>query len=71
MADQSTTQTPWLQSKDIQNFAPYSLNHIRRLEAQGKFPKRIRIGENRVAWRRDEVEAWVQDRIDERDRVAI
>lgn len=61
----------WVRSSDIQEYAPYSLNHIRRLEAQGKFPKRIRIGENRVAWRRDEVEAWVQARIDERDRVAI
>ena len=29
---------------------PYSPQHIARLEAAGKFPKRIRLGQCRVAW---------------------
>jgi prophage regulatory protein len=39
------------------------LNHIRRLEDVGQFPKRIRIGANRVGWVRAEVEQWLNDRL--------
>ena len=35
---------------------PYSPQHIARLEAAGQFPKRIRLGQNRVAWLLKEVE---------------
>jgi prophage regulatory protein len=39
-----------------------------RLEKQGKFPRRIKIGDpdaynGRVAWSRNEVEAWLADRM--------
>jgi len=37
---------------------PYTPQHILRLEKQGKFPKRIKVGERRVVWRSDEVMAW-------------
>ena len=36
-------------TNEIAQRIPYSQNHLRRLEAQGSFPKRIRIGANRVA----------------------
>jgi prophage regulatory protein len=36
------------------------------LEAQGDFPRRIRIGANRIAWLRDEVEQWLADRVEAR-----
>jgi len=45
---------------------PYSPQHIARLEAAGKFPKRIRVGECRVAWLQNEVEEWIEKRIAER-----
>jgi prophage regulatory protein len=32
---------------------------IWRLEKQGRFPKRIRIGANRIAWSYSEVMAWI------------
>lgn len=38
--------------KDI----PYTRQHLSRLEKQGKFPKRVRIGENRVAWVETEID---------------
>lgn len=41
---------------------PYSPQHIARLEAAGKFPKRIQLGPNRVAWLVSEVEKWVEER---------
>jgi len=48
---------------------PYSAQHIARLEEAGQFPKRIRLGQNRVAWLLSEVEAWVDERLATRDRV--
>jgi prophage regulatory protein len=42
---------------------PYSFQHIDRLEKQGRFPKRITLGECRVAWLAEEVEDWIQVRI--------
>ena len=46
---------------------PYSGQHIARLEAAGAFPKRIRLGQNRVVWLLSEVEAWLDARIASRD----
>jgi prophage regulatory protein len=42
---------------------PYSFAHIARLEAAGRFPKRIRLGQCRVAWLYEDVVNWVQDRL--------
>ena len=44
---------------------PYSRAHLYRLEEQGEFPKRRRIGPNRVAWIRTEVEQWLAKRMEE------
>lgn len=46
---------------------PYSLQHIARLEKAGQFPKRIRLGQNRVAWMQSEVEAWIEERLADRE----
>ena len=35
-----------------------------RLEDQGEFPKRKRIGANRIAWIRTEVEQWLAERME-------
>ena len=51
---------------EIAQRIPYSQNQLRRLEAQGSFPKRVRIGANRVAWVRQEVDDWLKSRISER-----
>ena len=48
-----------------------SQNHICRLEAQGDFPKRIRIGANRVAWLKDEVENCIAERVSSREGVSL
>ena len=46
---------------------PYSPQHIARLERAGRFPKRIQLGQNRVAWLLTEVEEWLDERIAKRD----
>ena len=34
---------------------PYSRVHLSRLERSRKFPKRVHLGENRIAWFDDEL----------------
>ncbi len=48
---------------EIAQRIPYSQNQLRRLEAQGTFPKRVRIGANRVAWVREEIDQWIEARM--------
>ena len=52
---------------EIAQRIPYSQNHLRRLEAQGSFPKRVRIGANRVAWVRQEIDSWIEARLNARN----
>ena len=51
----------------VLDIVPYSSSHIRRLEGKGKFPKRIRLGENRVAWLQSEVHDWLDQRLNHRN----
>jgi len=39
---------------------PYSRVHTDRLEKAGKFPKRLKLGPNKVAWDEAEYDAWVE-----------
>jgi predicted DNA-binding transcriptional regulator AlpA len=44
---------------------PLSFTQIDRLEARGKWPKRVKLGDSRlsrVAWFHDDVVAWVKER---------
>ena len=54
-------------TSEIAQRIPYSQNHLRRLEAKGSFPKRVRIGANRVAWVRQEIDSWIEARLDSRN----
>lgn len=47
---------------------PYSFQHIARLEAAGQFPKRVQLGQCRVAWLSEEVQGWIDERVAKRDR---
>jgi prophage regulatory protein len=53
--------------KELRLLVPYVPQHILRLENEGKFPKRIKIGENRVGWLWTEIEEWLRKRIADRD----
>jgi len=56
-----------IRANEIAQRIPYSQNHLRRLEAKGSFPKRIRIGANRVAWVRQEIDDWIEARMNARN----
>lgn len=48
----------------------FSRAHIYRLIRNDKFPKPIRLGEQRVAFVEDEIDAWLKDKMKERDTPA-
>jgi len=51
----------------VQEIIPYSASHIWRLERSGQFPRRVRLGENRVAWLQSEVNSWVESKLASRN----
>jgi predicted DNA-binding transcriptional regulator AlpA len=64
MADQKFYQFKELKPAGV----PYTRKHITHLEKQEDFPKHVQLGPQSVAWIAVEVDRWVQDRIDARDR---
>lgn len=46
---------------------PFSRQHILRLEKRGRFPRRIHLGDNRVAWLSSEIQEWIAARVALRD----
>lgn len=57
-----------LSKRQVKEVVLYSPQHIARLEAAGQFPKRVKLGNNRVGWVESEVLDWLQLRIDARDQ---
>jgi prophage regulatory protein len=49
---------------------PFSKSQLWRLERDGKFPKRVRLSEARVAWVESEIDTWVELRLKARDLAA-
>ena len=58
-------QSDLMLADEVDARIPHSRAHLYRLEDQGEFPKRRRIGPNRVAWIRTEVEQWLAKRMEE------
>ena len=56
-----------LSKRQLKEVVLYSPQHVARLEAAGLFPKRVKLGNNRVGWIESEVLDWLQERIDARD----
>jgi predicted DNA-binding transcriptional regulator AlpA len=45
---------------------PYSRSHLRRLEALGKFPRHITLGEGQgalIAWPQHEIDSWIAEKM--------
>ncbi len=56
-----------LKKKDVCALTSYSRAHLDRLEADGRFPVRVRLGQARVAWVEEEVLEWIRLKVAERD----
>ena len=44
----------------------YTRQHLHRLEAANKFPKRVKIGEHSIAWVKSEIDEYLEKKIAER-----
>ncbi|MDB5706605.1 MAG: transcriptional regulator [Sphingomonas bacterium] len=52
---------------EVRSLVVYSNAHIARLEAEGLFPKRVRLSVGRVAWLESEIRDWIADKVAARD----
>jgi len=52
-----------LSKRQVTELVLYSTQHIARLEKAGLFPKRVRLGPNRVGWVESEVLEWLEKRM--------
>ncbi len=59
-----------LRRKQVQERVNLSRSELYRLMALNQFPKSVPLGERAVAWDSDEIEAWIQARIDARGKRA-
>ena len=55
-----------LSKKQVKDLVLYSPQHVARMEKAGTFPKRIRLGPNRVGWVEAEILDWLQHRLNNR-----
>lgn len=60
-----TALIDWKRLKEV---IPWSRAHVQRLEDAGKFPRRVKLGQGRVAWVRAEIEDYIEQLIRERDK---
>ena len=61
--DNNTSVKKFIVLPQVQEIVTYSASHIWRLERSGQFPRRVRLGGNRVAWLQSEVNSWVDGKI--------
>lgn len=50
-------------AQELHERVPYSRVQVWRLEKAGQFPRRIKLGPNRVGWLQSEVERWLKERL--------
>ena len=69
MAEHNTKQPKFLTHKDLKAIGiSYSREHLWRLEAADKFPRRICFSPQKVVWDANEISGWLSDRAAERDK---
>lgn len=55
----STAQEKFIRFGTLAEIVGLSRTTIYRLEQEGQFPKRVKLGSNSVAWRMTEVLSWM------------
>lgn len=61
-SDSEDKMSKLINLKQVQDVVPLSKSQIYRLMKTGDFPKSVKLGVRRVAWREDEVRQWAQSR---------
>ena len=65
------SETKLLKATEVAIYIKTCKSQVYKLVQQGRFPKPIKLGERGSAWLVSEVDAWLQSRIDERDKEVI
>ena len=60
--DYDSTPCRLLTRKQLLEIIPFSYPTIWELMRRGEFPKALRIGQQKVAWREDEIREWIESR---------
>jgi prophage regulatory protein len=69
MAEHSEKHPKLLTNKDLKAIGiSFSREHLWRLESAGKFPRRIYLSPQKVAWFEDEILGWLAERAAEREK---
>jgi prophage regulatory protein len=56
-----------LRYADLKNHnVPFSRPHVDRLEREGRFPRRVRLGPGTVGWWRSEICQWLDEKTAQR-----
>ena len=66
MENLTTSPIKFLSNKEVLSRIPYSSVQIWRKENAGEFPRRVKLGANRVGWIESEIESWISSKIGER-----
>jgi predicted DNA-binding transcriptional regulator AlpA len=51
-----------LRTAEVARLTGLSRTTLWRLERRGEFPSRVRLGQNSVGWREEEIEQWIDAR---------
>lgn len=62
VAKTNNEQDRIIREHELRSIVPYSSMHIWRLERAGRFPRRIKLGPNRVGWSLQEIADWLDAR---------
>ncbi len=57
----------FIRLRTVLEITALSSSSLYRLMEAGKFPKNVSLGDRAVAWVEEEIEDWVQHRIEDRD----
>ena len=67
MQDTTNNAPRFLRRPEVCARTGLSRSYLFDLEAQGRFPARVKLSERTAAWVESEVSAWIEARIAERD----
>ena len=67
MEKNTTERQRVMRKPEVLNFTGLSDPTIWRMEKEGKFPKRLRLGGNSCCWLESEVTGWLTERMEARN----
>ena len=56
-----------LRRVEVEQKTGFKRSHIYNLMKEGSFPKSVRLGKRAIGWNSEEIEQWINDRIQDRN----